>query len=99
MKMRMRSRQVGGMDDDKDQVVEETEKVVDDVEIKLATQDKAICEVGRMEVVHTPSPGPYVAELDGCDMDMVQTLSLGSNDTHRHGLMIRNSKNVSWSYW
>ena len=65
--------------------VEETEKVVDDVEMKLATQDKAICEVGRMEVVHTPSPGPYVAELDGCDMDMVHTLSLGPNDTHLHG--------------
>ena len=86
VKVKLENLTVEGMDDDKDQVVEETEKVVDDVEVKLTTQDKTICKIGRMEVVHTPSPGPlYVAELDGCDMDMVHTLSLGPNDTHLHG--------------
>ena len=61
----------------------EADEVKDGVKMKLTLHGEAMLEVGNIDVMHTPSPGPTdVAVLDGDDMGMVHTPSLGPNDTH-----------------
>ena len=79
--------------------MKEPEEAILDVEMRLAVQDVAICEIGIMEVVHTPPPGPIcVAELDGRDMDVVHTSFLGPNDTNMRGCKYGTHEFWGWNY-